>query len=305
MKKILLVADEKGWIFERHCKEIQKRLPEFKIGIAYHRQDIPTISNDYDLVYVLDPMPMRYPSASKTIIGLRCEFLYREHPQGAKGLYENGFPGRCVSIKDKCSIFHVVNENLMSVFKDAVTDKPLMLAQHGIDEEVFDLKKMSEPKPVNDVLTVSTAGRGSGNKGFQIVKKACQQINVKFRTTQYDGKRLSKKEMPSFYHGVDVHTCMSQTEGLNNPILEAGSLGVPVVTTDCGAAKEIIRDGENGFIISRNVEALKEALEKLKDKDLRKELGTNLYNDIMANWTWKVRIKDYRNMFNKYFEMKG
>jgi hypothetical protein len=51
-------------------------------------------------------------------MGLRCQFLFEEHPQGARGLYENGFSGRCVSIKDKCSVFHVVNQNQMNVFKD-------------------------------------------------------------------------------------------------------------------------------------------------------------------------------------------
>jgi len=239
MKRILLVADEPGWVFERHCREIKKRMPEYDMDIAYHRQDIPNLSKGYDCVYVCDPMPMQYPPSSKTIMGLRNEFLYREHPQGAKGLYHNGFPGRCVSIKDKCSIFHVVNINLMEVFEDVVTDKPLLLAQHGVDENLFDRDKYK--REIHEGIIVSAAGRGSKNKGFGAVKKACEELGINHISASYGSKKRNKEQMPLFYNGVDIHVCMSLSEGLNNPIIEAGAMGVPVISTRSGAAMESLK----------------------------------------------------------------
>lgn len=301
MKKILLVADVKGWIFERHCRELQKRITEYKIDIAYHNNDICGLSNNYDLVYVLDPMPLNYPPQNKTIMGLRCEFLFREHPMGAKGLYENGFPGRCVSIRDKCCIFHVVNKNMINEFKDVVTDKPLLLAQHGIDEAVFDRQKISIPKN-NEKMVISCAGRGSNNKGFDIIQNVCADLGINYITAQYRGKMLRKDEMPLFYHKADVHVCMSKTEGLNNVVMEAGAMGLPVISTKCGAVTEIIKDGESGLLIDRNKDSLKDAIIKLKDKNVRQYMGNNLYKEIMTNWTWKVRIEDFRKMFQLYFK---
>ena len=299
MKKILLVADQPNWTFDYHCKEIQKRLTEFDIKIAYSRSGVVnSIASQYDLVYVLDPMPMVYPPANKTIMGLRCEFLYKEHPQGPQGLYEQGFPGRCVSIKDKCSIFHVVNRNQLAVFKPIVTDKPLLLAQHGVDEEIFDKRKYEKNV---DGLVVSVSGRGSSNKGFKIVQKACEEMGIKMAGAHYGRRKLPKEKMPLFYNEATVHVCLSKTEGLNNPSIEAGSMGLPLVSTRCGSAEEIIVDGENGFLIDRNIDSLKEALIKLQDKDRRLEMGEKIYQEIMTNWTWKVRIEDFRKMFNMYF----
>lgn len=299
MKRILLVADQPGWIFERHCMELKKRLTEYHIDVAYHRQNIPKMSNDYDCVYICDPMPMAYPPASKTIMGLRCEFLYREHPQGAQGLYENGFPGRCVSIKDKCAIFHVVNKNQYNVFENIVTDKPLLIAQHGVDEKIFDRDRY--PREKHDGIIVSIAGRGSSNKGFEIIRQVCDHLGIKYLTASYKGKKLSKEEMPLFYNEVDAHICMSKTEGLNNPIMEAGAMGLPVISTRCGAAEEIIKDGENGFLIDRNEESLKKALVKLANENSCLEMGDKMYNEIINNWTWEKKIEDFRKMFELYF----
>jgi len=303
MKKILLVADQGGWVFEYHCKSIKKYLPEFDIDIVFRKFNIRQVQDQYDLIYVLDPMPLKhgYPNPNKTIMGLRCEFLYREHPEGAKGLYENGFPGRCVSIKDKCSILHVVNENQMKTLKDIVIDKPLLLVPHGVDSDMFDRSKYA--KTTSNILRVSTSGRNSNNKGFGIVKQVCDKLQLHNMSAQYGGKKIPKEEMPKFYNNIDVHVCMSKDEGLSNPILEAGAMGVPIVSTRCGGVEEIIEDGVNGFLIDRNSGSLQEALLKIQNNNLRQEMGNNIYKEIMKNWTWKIRIEDFRKMFNKFFEM--
>ncbi|MFA7220039.1 MAG: glycosyltransferase family 4 protein [Synergistaceae bacterium] len=303
-KKILIVADEPGWIFERHAWEIRKRLTKYGSDIAFRKQAIPQMSQDYDLVYVMDPIPLShgYPPQDKCIMGLRCEFLYKEHPNGALGLYENGFPGRCVSIKDKCCAFHVVNRNQLEIFRNIVTDKPLFLAQHGIDEEVFckDVVRNYDHRKIR----VGTAGRSSPNKGFEIIKTACQMADAEFVSQQYGAGKRSKENMPNFYQDIDAYVCMSKTEGLNNGIMEAGAMGLPVISTRSGAAEEIIKDGENGFLIDRTAEALSEALMRLRDGGLRKSMGNKMSNEIRKNWTWAVKIKEFERMFDEYFELR-
>ena len=305
MKKILLVADQPGWIFDDHCHEIQKRLKgEFDIQVAYRRNHIQKIAEEKDLVYVLDPMAMKsWAPPNKTIMGLRCEFMFLQHPQGAKGLYEKGLAGFGSSIKNKCCIFHVVNQNQIDVFKPIVLDKPLLLVPHGVNEEIFDASKYK--KVENDVLTISTSGRGSPNKGFPMVKKACDDLGIRYISAQFGNKKVPKEEMPEFYNKVDAHVCMSRHEGLSNPIMEAGAMGVPVISTKCGASEEMIVDKENGLLIDRTEEALKEALAFMRDnKEKRLEMGQKFYEEIMKNWTWKSRIDGFRKMFNLFFNGK-
>jgi glycosyltransferase involved in cell wall biosynthesis len=300
MKKILIVADEPGWIFERHALEIKKRLTKFHIDIAFRKMQITQMSEKYDLVYVMDPIPLRYgyPPPEKTLLGLRCEFLYEENPHGAKGLYWFGLPGRCVSIADKCKALHVVNRNQMRILKDIVTDKPLYLAQHGVDEDIFDCEK-HPAKTTSYPIVVGTVGRRSQLKGFHFIEQACEKMGYRFYTAQYGKNKIPKEKMPLYYTNLDVYVCMSGSEGLNNGTLEAGAMGLPVISTRVGAAKEIIRDGENGFLINRDADSLVEALKKLNDNDLRLQMGKAMYEEIQKNWTWEKRIEDFRTMFEE------
>ena len=306
MNRILLVADVVGWIFERHCNEIKKRLShKYHIDIAFCRGDnIRALESQYDLVYVLDPMPINYPPKQKNIMGLRAEFLYRDNPLGPSGLYEKGWPGHCASIKDKCEILHVVNRNMLNVFKGIVTDKPLMLVQHGVDETCFDRSKF--PKK-DHPFTIGFSGRSNhpNQKGVDIAMAACKRTNTPFFTAQYGKGKLTKDQMPEFYTNIDAYVCLSLSEGLNNSTMEAGLMGIPTISTRSGAAEEMIRNGENGLMVDRNVDAVAEAIEKLKDDKYRKSLGDAMHEEIKQNWTWAVKIKEFEKMFDLFFEMKG
>ena len=304
MKKILIVFDEPGWCFHSHALQIQKRLPEYYIDIIDHRKNVNSASDHFDICYLMDPFPLYHghPFAYKTIMGLRNEFLYKEHPHGAEGLYNGGFPGRCVSIKDKCSMFHVVNKNQIEVFKGVVTDRPLLLAQHGIDEELFSKEKYT--KKNEEVLTVGVSGRDSKNKVFGAILNACSKTGIKFVSAQYGRNKISKDKMPDFYNTIDVYVSLSLTEGLANPPMECGAMSIPVISTRCGAIEEMIIDGESGLLIDRTEDALIGALERMKDNEFRRKLGEKFNEEIVKNWIWKVRIEDFRNMFELFFELK-
>jgi glycosyltransferase involved in cell wall biosynthesis len=306
LKKILLVADIQGWAFDIHCQEIKKRLSnKYQIEIAYCRgHNIKEMSKKFDLVYVLDPMPISYPEPEKTIMGLRCEWLYEMHPNGPQGLYEDGLNGRCVSIKDKCSIFHVISEKQYNNFKNIVDDKPFLLVSQGVNHDKFNPENFIREAPTG-TINVGTAGRSNsdGGKGFDIVHKVCEELGISHYGARYK-KKLSHDQMPIFYKNIDVYTCMSKSEGFCNPILEAGIMEVPVITTNVGVASQIIKNGKNGFIIERNKEDLKKHLNILKDNNLRVSMGRELRKDILKEWTWDKKIEEYDNMFQMNFKMR-
>jgi glycosyltransferase involved in cell wall biosynthesis len=76
-------------------------------------------------------------------------------------------------------------------------------------------------------------------------------------------------------------------EGFSMVILEALSMGVPVITTDLGGAPEIIRNDENGFIVPpKDVEILSEKmLDLINDKKLCQNLGLNARKDYEERYT--------------------
>lgn len=76
--------------------------------------------------------------------------------------------------------------------------------------------------------------------------------------------RIDKVEETIFNAQAFVLT--SDFEGIPNALIEAMSIGVPSVSTDCspGGAALLIRDGENGFLVPRgDAEAIAEKLSQL------------------------------------------
>jgi len=67
----------------------------------------------------------------------------------------------------------------------------------------------------------------------------------------------------------------SYREGLPKFLLEAASSGLPIVATDVPGCREVVINGENGYLVPpRNPEALADAIEKLlNDEALRSEMG--------------------------------
>lgn len=59
----------------------------------------------------------------------------------------------------------------------------------------------------------------------------------------------SRGELASDYHALDVYLVASRQEGGPKAVLEAMATGTPLVSTRVGQAQELVRDGENGWLV--------------------------------------------------------
>ena len=60
---------------------------------------------------------------------------------------------------------------------------------------------------------------------------------------------LDAHDIPSLFHALDVYLVASREEGGPKAILESMASGVPIVSTRVGQAPELIRHGENGWLV--------------------------------------------------------
>ncbi|MFU1993389.1 glycosyltransferase family 4 protein [Priestia megaterium] len=170
------------------------------------------------------------------------------------------------------------------------------------------------PNPVNVELEVSkntkkkkiiAVGRLVAQKNHKLLIRAFKLVHDKF--PQYDlyiyGEGHLREELTSLIkeQGIEqsvflpgqvanIHEKMAESEifvlssnyeGLSNALLEAMSIGLPVVSTNCAGSNEVIRDRENGLMISKGSEReLVDAISQLiTDAELREKIASGAIED--------------------------
>lgn len=63
---------------------------------------------------------------------------------------------------------------------------------------------------------------------------------------------------------------------------EMQSFGIPCIVTDCSAATDTMRDGENGFVVPVDAEKMAEAIRKMTDDETVKKLSVATYEGFNA-----------------------
>lgn len=87
----------------------------------------------------------------------------------------------------------------------------------------------------------------------------------------------SQKDVRPFLKASDVFVLPSYREGFPNVVLEALSMGLPVIVSDVNGAPDAVKDGLNGFVIpKRDAESLYEKMKELaQNEELRLRLASN------------------------------
>lgn len=92
---------------------------------------------------------------------------------------------------------------------------------------------------------------------------------------------------------------VSESEGLPISIMEASSFGIPVIATDVGGTNEIIKTGENGYLIKKDFTSNMLAKQLLYILNLEENKYEKLREN--ARKIWKSNF-EYENNINKLFD---
>lgn len=119
----------------------------------------------------------------------------------------------------------------------------------------------------------------------QMVAEAGIEQNVKFL-----GPR---RDVPEILSITDVFTMTSETEALNNAVLEAMAAERPVVATAVGGMKELILPGQTGYYADHDDDAVlaERLVELLEDEPKRLAFGKAARRAILEEFTLPIMIQ--------------
>jgi glycosyltransferase involved in cell wall biosynthesis len=165
-----------------------------------------------------------------------------------------------------------------------------LVRQKSID---FLIKSFSEyNKNFNPKSKLLIAGKGPLKKELEdLVASLNLKKSVKFLGFQSD--------INTFYRSIDVFCLTSSYEGLGLAILEALACKKPIITSNCSAMPEIIKNNKNGFLVDHlNIGQLAKAIQALEDPKLRNKISFNSTKLLKKKFSLPLMIKKTIRIYN-------
>ncbi|OGM99980.1 MAG: hypothetical protein A3B91_03220 [Candidatus Yanofskybacteria bacterium RIFCSPHIGHO2_02_FULL_41_29] len=129
------------------------------------------------------------------------------------------------------------------------------------------IKIMPKLMEISQFFRLIIVGEGPERKSLESMIK-----NMNLDRKVYLVGRKSKADLAVYLASADMFVLNSGYEGFSHQILEAMAAGVPVVASAMGGNKEVIEQGENGFLTRYNDEFnIIEAIKGLKQSEELRE----------------------------------
>ncbi|MDR1975631.1 MAG: glycosyltransferase family 4 protein [Campylobacteraceae bacterium] len=203
----------------------------------------------------------------------------------------------------------------------------------GIDTELFNmenftkerLEEIKEKNGLKNKVVVFMAARAIWDKGIREFYEACEIVRAKYPHVEFVfvgdidsgnhtcanreflqggsvkwlGHRDDMLELTAI---SDIYVLPSfYKEGIPRTLLEAASMSKPIVTTDTVGCKEVVDDGENGFLVPiKDARSLADKIEILvNDKELMDKMGQKSRKKALKEFELKKVVKQYLELYEK------
>ena len=161
-----------------------------------------------------------------------------------------------------------------------------------IDVERWIERAEGIPRRPQDGVVVLSVGRRVPEKGFDVLEAACTQAGVALEIV---AGGVAEDELARRYVEADIFALLSRHEPWGVVVNEAAASALPLVLSDrVGAARDLLRDGENGFLVpAGDVDAAATAFRKLAgDPQLRARMGERS-RELVGAWGYEPSVEAF------------
>lgn len=146
---------------------------------------------------------------------------------------------------------------------------------------------------VKSVPNIRLVVIGGGDRE-DALRKLAQQLGINSHTIFLGIRR----DVPELLPGLDVACLSSVHEGVPIILLEAMAAALPIVATDCGSIRDLVEDGEQGFVVPvGDAETLSERLRILaQDALLRAQFGKSGRARVESQFHIQNTAREYEEM---------
>ena len=128
------------------------------------------------------------------------------------------------------------------------------------------------------------------------LKELTQRLQISDKVT-FAGRK-SPAELKAYYELADLFVYPSKYENFGQPLLEAGAHGLPIIATAVGVARDIVIDGETGYLTCGDPKKMSDRIQLLQDSNLRKQMGMRIKTLIKERFDWENIMNQYTNLYN-------
>lgn len=209
------------------------------------------------------------------------------------------------------------------ITKERILKKKIRVINYGIDLEKYPFRGVKVARYGENHLKFTTIGRLAHQKGQRFLIEAMAKLDDDYPEIYCEiagggdrkevlmdvAKRVHVEDKINFLGVVDDVTAVlnntnifvlpSLYEGLGIVLLEAMSVGVPIIASDIPAVNELIRDEETGLLFeSENSDDLVERIiYLLKNPELQAEMIENARTLVEESYSVERMVKEYDGLY--------
>ena len=243
-------------------------------------------------------------------------------------LYKKAF-----KLSDGCVFVNTSDPEHMLKKRLITKDKVKIIKSVGVDTKKFSMTNYNEDKileirknfKLENKTVVLMVARAIWDKGVKEYYKAADTLNSKYKNIEFllvggtDQGNHSCASEEFLKNGSvqwlghrddivditaisDIYVLPSYREGLPATLMEASSMSKPIVTTDTFGCRDVVDDGENGFLVPvRDSVKLAEKIEILiNDENMRKIMGQKALTKAQNEFDARKVVDQYMEYYEKF-----